>query len=205
MNRIQKKDWMKLPRKLYLWVMHWSETPYGTPALMGISFAESSFFPVPPDPLLICLALGAKAKPMLLAAFCTIASVAGGIVGYIIGGWFWGVSSDIFFNYIPGFTPESFLEVQALYDSWGFLAVFLAGLTPIPYKVFTISGGVFGINFPLFVLASILGRALRFFALAGLISYFGSSIRDFIDHYFNLLLWLFLVLIVLGFAVVAFL
>ncbi len=199
--RVDNKD--GIIRRLYEWVIHWGNTPYGSPALAGISFAESSFFPIPPDPLLICLCLGEKAKPMRLAAICTTASVAGGIVGYIIGGWFWGVSSSIFFNYIPGFTPEGFLEVQTLYNSWGFLAVFLAGLTPIPYKVFTVSGGVFGINFPLFVLASILGRALRFFVLAGLILYFGPSIKRLIDSYFNWLLWLFVILILFGFGIVA--
>jgi len=188
-----------LMRKLYEWVMHWGETPYGTPALASISFAESSFFPVPPDPLLICLALGEKARPMRLAMICTVASVTGGTFGYLIGAWFWGAASGLFFDYVPGVTPEGFAEVESLYNSWGFVAVFVAGLTPIPYKVFTLSAGVFGINFPLFVLASILGRSFRFFLLAGLISHFGPSIKHFIDRYLNMLLWLFLLLLVAGF------
>ena len=191
-------------RRLYDWVIHWGDTPYGTPALAGISFAESSVFPVPPDPLLICLCLGEKARPLRLAAICTGASVSGGIFGYIIGAWFWTMTSSFFFEFVPGFTSEGFLEVGTLYNSWGFLAVFLAGLTPIPYKVFTISAGVFGINFPLFVLASFLGRSLRFFILAGLIVVFGPSIKDFIDRYFNLLVWLFSALLVLGFLSIAF-
>lgn len=199
MNQESKDIKIGPMRKLYDWVMHWGETPYGTPALASISFAESSFFPIPPDPLLICLALGAKARPLRLAAICTIASVTGGAFGYLIGAWFWGVAADFFLNYVPGFTSEGFTEVEKLYNSWGFFAVFVAGLTPIPYKVFTLSAGVFGINFPLFVLASLLGRSLRFFLVAGLISYFGSSIKNFIDRYLNVLLWLFLLVLVMGF------
>ena len=203
MNQESKDIKIGPMRKLYDWVMHWGETPYGTPALASISFAESSFFPIPPDPLLICLALGAKARPLRLAAICTIASVTGGAFGYLIGAWFWGAAADFFLNYVPGFTSEGFTEVEKLYNSWGFFAVFVAGLTPSPYKVFTLSAGVFVIDLPLFVFASLLGRSLRFFLVAGLISYFGSSIKNFIDRYLNVLLWLFLLVLVMGFLSIA--
>ncbi len=125
----------------------------------------------------------------------------GGIIGYGIGAGAWSILSGWFYTYVPGVTPEAFAHVQALYDRWDFWAVFLAGLTPIPYKVFTISAGVFSISFPVFVLASLLSRGLRFFALAGLIYVYGAPITRFIDRYFNRLAWAFGVLLVGGFLV----
>ena len=191
-------------RRLYDWVLHWAETPYGVPALGLLALAESSFFPIPPDPLLVALCLGAASRSLRFALVATAASVLGGMVGYGIGGVFWLGASDFFFTYVPGVTPEAFEGVKSLYDRWDFWAVFMAGLTPIPYKVFTISAGVFGINFPVFVLASVLSRGLRFFLVAGLIYRFGPSISSFIDRYFNLLMWVFGLLIVLGFVTIEF-
>ena len=124
------------------------------------------------------------------------------MLGYGIGAVAWSSASGFFFEYVPGVTPEAFTTVQGLYDRWDFWAIFLAGLTPIPYKVFTISAGVFAINFPVFVLASTLSRGLRFFVMAGLIYRYGESIRLFIDRYFNLLAWIFGLLLVLGFVLV---
>lgn len=192
-------------RRMYDWVLHWAATPYGPAALVLLAFAEASFFPIPPDPLLMALCLGAAARSFRFAAMATAASVAGGVLGYIIGAGAWHVLGDIFFTYVPGVTPEAFLGVQGYYDRYDFWAVFLAGLTPIPYKVFTLSAGVFAINFPVFVLASILSRGLRFFVVAGLIYRFGPPMSRFIDRYFNLLTWVFGALIVLGFMVVKFL
>ena len=126
----------------------------------------------------------------------------GGILGYGIGALVWLSVSGFFFDYVPGLTPEAFANVQELYDRWGFWAVFGAGLTPIPYKVFTISAGVFAINFPVFVLASVLSRGLRFFLIAGLIYRYGEPIRRFIDRYFGLLTWVFALIFVLGFYVI---
>jgi membrane protein YqaA with SNARE-associated domain len=111
-------------------------------------------------------------------------------------------AQDWFFAYVPGVGPESFARVQALYDRYDFWAVFLAGLTPIPYKVFTLAAGVFSINFPVFVLASVLSRGLRFFLLAGLIYRFGAPIKAFIDRYFNALAWAFGLLLVGGFVII---
>ena len=189
-------------RRLYDWVLHWADTPYGLQALAILALAESSFFPIPPDPLLIALCLGATGRALRFAAVTTIASVAGGLLGYAIGAVVWGSVSGFFFEYVPGVTPEAFATVQGYYDRWDFWAVFLAGLTPLPYKVFTISAGVFAINFPVFVLASVLSRGLRFFLVAGLIYRYGESISSFIDRYFTVLTWVFGLLLVLGFVLI---
>jgi membrane protein YqaA with SNARE-associated domain len=189
-------------RRLYDWVLHWAETPYGAPALFGLALAESSFFPIPPDPLLIALCLGAPALSLRFAANATIASVLGGMLGYAIGAGAWHLLEGWFFAYVPGVTEEAFARVQGLYDRYDFWAVFLAGLTPIPYKVFTLSAGVFSINFAVFVVASVLSRGLRFFVLAALIFYFGQPITRFIDKYFNLLVWVFGALLVGGFVLI---
>jgi membrane protein YqaA with SNARE-associated domain len=193
-----------LVRRLYDWVLHWADTPYGLQALAILALAESSFFPIPPDPLLIALCLGATGGALRFAGVATVSSVLGGVLGYGIGAVAWGSVSGFFFEYVPGVTPEAFARVQGIYDDWDFWAIFVAGLTPIPYKVFTISAGAFGINFPVFVFASVLSRGLRFFLLAGLIYRFGDSIRSFIDRYFNLLTWVFGILLVLGFVVIEF-
>jgi len=189
-------------RRLYDWVLHWADTPHGTTALVLLTAAESSFFPIPPDPLLMALCLGAQRRAFRLAAWATGASVAGALVGYGIGALAWGVFQDPFFAYVPGVSPEAFEHVRLLYDEYDFWAIFLAGLTPIPYKVFTLSSGVFSINLGVFVMASVLSRGLRFFLVAGLIYKFGAPVSRFIDKYFNLLTVLFGVLLVGGFAVV---
>lgn len=195
----RKRGWV---RRLYDWVLHWGETPYGPVALAILAFAEASFFPIPPDPLLMALCLGAITSSLRFAAISTVASVLGGILGYVLGAGAWHLLSDFFFAYVPGVTPEAFQGVQDLYTRYDFWAVFLAGLTPIPYKVFTLSAGVFAVNFPIFLLASVLSRGLRFFLVAGLIHRFGAPISDFIDRYFNLLTWIFGVLVILGFLVI---
>lgn len=191
-------------RRLYNWVLHWADTPYGVPALFLLAFAESSFFPIPPDPLLIALCLGAATRSLRFAAIATAASVTGGIIGYGIGAGAWHLAEPWFFDYVPGVSQEAFDGVQALYDRWDFWAIFLAGLTPIPYKVFTLSAGVFAINFPVFLVASVLSRGLRFFVLAGLIFKFGKPIELFIDRYFNLLVTVFGVLLIAGFVLIEF-
>jgi membrane protein YqaA with SNARE-associated domain len=195
----ERKGWV---RRLYDWVLHWAETPSGPWALGVLSAAEASFFPIPPDPLLMALCLGAIKRSLRFAAIATAASVVGGIGGYLIGAGAWQAVGGFFFEHVPGITPEAFQRIHEWYDRYDFWTVFLAGLTPIPYKVFTLSAGVFSINFPIFVLASVLSRGVRFFAEAGLIFWKGPSISRFIDRYFNLLSWLFGVLLVLGFLLV---
>ncbi|MFQ5648474.1 MAG: YqaA family protein [bacterium] len=191
-----------LIRQLYDWVLSWAESPYGSWALFGLSFAESSFFPIPPDVLLIALAISQRTRALKFALVCSVGSLLGGVFGYIIGYQFWSVAGDFFFSYVPGFTQTRFEQVKALYQQHDFLVVFTAGFTFIPYKIFTISSGVFDINFVGFLLASAVGRAARFFIVAGLIWKFGEPIKDFIDKYFNLLAFLFIILLIFGFFLV---
>lgn len=189
-------------RRLYNWVLSFAEKPTGAIALFVLAFAESSFFPIPPDPLLIALCLGRPRRALYFALVCSAGSVLGGMVGYGIGWGLWEAVDSFFFAYVPGVTPEAFTKVQALYIDYEFMAIFLAGFTPLPYKVFTITAGVFQISFPVFVLASLVSRSARFFLVAGLIYYFGPSIQSFIDKYFDKLAWAFLILIVLGFVAI---
>jgi len=203
---------MKLMRKLYDWVLHWAETPYGPAALMVLSFAEASFFPIPPDVLLIALALGARKKSLLFALYCSLASVGGAIFGYGIGQFLWwgeaGQFSNIanfFFNNIPGFTTDVFYSIQSMYEEWNFWIIFTAGFTPIPFKVFTISAGAFDINFIMFLVAGLVSRSARFFLVGWLIYKFGEPIRSFIDKYFNWLAIGFTILLIGGFYVIKYL
>lgn len=196
---------MKLFKKLYDWVLHWAETPYGPLALFLLALAESSFFPIPPDPLLIALCLGAIKKSWRFAFYASVASVIGGMIGYLIGYAVWDLVDSFFFKYIPGFTESLFQSVMDNFHVHGFWYVFLAGFTPIPYKVFTIASGVFKLNFFLFLLASTISRSLRFFLEAGLLRKFGPGIKTFIDKYFNWLALLFFILLFGGFLVIKYL
>ena len=199
---------MNYLRRLYDWILHWAETKYGVPALFLLALAESSFFPIPPDVLLIPLALGARSKAIRFALVCSVASIIGGIAGYGIGyfAWWNGVEAYsavalFFFNHIPGFTEQVFLNIQEKYEIYNFLIVFTAGFTPIPFKIITISAGAFNVNFPMFLLASTVSRSARFFMVALLIRQFGEPITAFIDKYFNLLSIIFTILLIGGFLV----
>lgn len=190
-------------RRLYDWVLHWAATPYATPALFVLAVAESSFFPIPPDVLLIPLCVGRPRQSFRYATWCSVGSVLGGILGYWLGAAFWEAGlRDFCFHYVPGFTPELFTNVQAKFEAWNFWIVFAAGFTPIPYKVFTIAAGVFGVSFPMFVLASAVGRSARFFLVAALIRRYGVTIRDFIERRFGLVTIGGTALLIGGFAVV---
>ncbi len=189
-------------RRMYDWVLGFARSPRASLALGGISFAESSFFPIPPDVLLMPLCMGERRKAWWFAAVCTVASVLGGMLGYLIGYAFWEGTAQIWYDYIPGFTAEKFATVDGLYSEWGVMILFAAAFTPIPFKVFTIAGGVFHQNFPLFVLVSLVGRGLRFFLVAGLMWKFGEKITPFIDKYFNLLSILFVIVGIGGFAAI---
>lgn len=191
-------------RRLYDWVLSWADTRYGPAALFVLAFAESSFFPIPPDPLLIALALGSPRRGFYFAALAAVGSVAGGVVGYAIGWGVWAAVQEYFFAYVPGVSPEAFERVGRLYDRWDFAAIFAAGFTPIPYKVFTLSAGAFNISFGVFVFASVLSRGARFFLLGGLVYFFGPGIQRFIDRYFDRLAWLFLALLIGGFLLIKF-
>ncbi|UCG77534.1 MAG: DedA family protein [Nitrospirota bacterium] len=190
---------MKLIRRLYDWVLHWAETPYAIPALFVLSFAESSFFPVPPDVLLIALALSIPNRSLRYAFICSVASVLGGILGYAIGYFGYETIGKPIIDIYHGHSVME--QIRSYYDSYGFLGVLTAAVTPIPYKVFTISSGFFKFSFVSFVIASVIGRSLRFFLVAGLIWKFGPPIKEFIDRYFNILSYLFILLLVAGFIV----
>ena len=200
---------MRWLRNLYDWVLKWSNSKYG-PLMLGLmSFAEASFFPIPPDVLLIPLALGLRTKAFRLAFICSLGSILGAIFGYVIGSYLWweGVNqfswlARLFFDVIPGFTPEIFYSIQTKYEIWNFWVVFTAGFTPIPFKVITISAGAFDINFILFVIASTLSRSARFFILSALIWKFGEPMRVFIDKYFNLLAIIFMILLIGSFVLI---
>lgn len=199
-------NWIK---KLYHWVLSWAETKYGTIALFVLAFTESIFFPIPPDVLLIALALGATAKAFKYAFICTLGSVSGAFVGYTIGYYAWLTSSgefttfaNFFFAHVPGFTVELYERIRILFVKWDFWVIFTAGFTPIPYKVFTITSGVFDINFLMFTLASVISRGTRFFLIAWLIWKYGPSIKFFIDKYFNILAVAFTILLIGGFVLI---
>jgi membrane protein YqaA with SNARE-associated domain len=189
--------WM---RKLYYWVLSWAFSPYAVPALFGLAFAESSFFPIPPDVLLIALAISVPAKAFYYALICSAGSVLGGMVGYLIG---YGLMDVIGHRIVDfyGFT-DKWLLVGDLYNRYAAWAVGIAGFTPIPYKVFTIAGGAFKIDFLIFVLASAVSRSARFFIVAALIYKFGAPVRRFIDKYFDILAIVFVVLLVGGFILI---
>lgn len=194
-------------KRLYNWVLSWSESKWGATALFLLAFAESSFFPIPPDVLLIALCLGATAKSFRFAAICLAGSVLGALVGYAIGLYAWwtpsgGETALAGFFYDNIFSREAFAEVAALYKKYDFWIVFTAGFTPLPYKLFTITGGLFHISLPMFIVASIVSRGLRFFLIAGLIWKFGAPIKNFIDKYFNLLAIIFTVLLVGSFVLI---
>jgi len=190
-------------RRLYDWVLHWADTPYGGWALFFLAFAESSFFPVPPDILLIALAVGAPKKSLRYALICSAGSVLGGCFGYLIG---WQFMEAIGIRIIEFYNLTAKVDIIAdlfqRYDAW---AIAIAGFTPIPYKVFTISAGAFSINFIVFVLASIVSRSARFFIVGGLIYVFGPAIQAFIDRYFNILAVSFTILLVGGFILIKYL
>lgn len=191
-----------LHRRLYDWTLSLANRRHSTSALALISFAESSFFPIPPDVLLMPLCLGKRSRAWFYATVCTAASVLGGVAGWLIGWGAWEATSDFWFRYIPGFTPEKFAKVESWYAEWGVWVVFIAALTPIPYKVFTIAGGVFHMAIVPFIIASFIGRGLRFYAEAALMYAFGHKVLPLVDRYFNLLCIVFVLLLAGGFYLV---
>lgn len=196
----RKTKKVTLIRRLYDWVLHWAETPYGSLALIILAFAESSFFPVPPDVLLIALAISIPKKSFFYAFETTVASVLGGIFGYYIG---MALMDFIGWKIIDFYNARTlFTELFKTFNEYNFWAVLIAAITPIPYKVFTISAGAASANFSIFMLASILGRSIRFFAVGTLIYLFGEKIRNFIDKYFNLLSIVFVILLIGGFILI---
>ena len=187
-------------RRLYEWVIRWADSPHGAVALFLLAFAESSFFPVPPDVLLIALAIGAPTRAFRFAFICTAGSVLGGIGGYYIGLFFFDAIGKKILDFYGIWDKFEFVrEMYRRYDVW---FVGIAGLTPIPYKVFTIAAGVFGMNVPKFIMVSLVSRGIRFYVVSALIWKFGEKIKDFIDKYFNILSIVFIILLILGFVII---
>ena len=190
-------------RRLYDWVIQWAQTPYGPIALFLLAFCESSFFPIPPDVLLIALAVAVPRNALKYAAVCSLGSVLGGCLGYLIG---WQFMASIGAKIVELYgLADKYDYIRVLYQQYDAWAVGIAGFTPIPYKVFTISAGAFEINFWVFVIASAVSRSARFFLVGGLIYLFGPGIQKFIDKYFNILAVSFTVLLVAGFIAVKYL
>ena len=210
----QPVPWWHVHRRMYDWTLAWAYRPSAGVALFCLSFAESSFFPIPPDVLLMPLVLGNRLRWFRYAFLCSLASVTGAVFGFCIGWLAWGAGVDqVFFHYVPGFTPEVFHRVSGLYEKYNFWIVFTAGFTPIPFKVITITAGVFGtgeqvaqpgVFFAVFLGAAIVSRSARFFLVAGLMRVFGAKITPFIEKYFNWLALLFVALLIGGFVVITY-
>ena len=159
-----------------------------------VSFLESSFFPIPPDLLLIPMALASKTKAIFYAFICTFSSVLGGILGYAIGYYFYNTLGIYIVEFYH--LENSFIIFEDYYKEFGILIVLGAGITPFPYKFITIASGVFGLNIFLFIIISIIGRGLRFYLIAILLYFFGEKIKLIIDKYFNILTIVFFILLV---------
>lgn len=189
-------------RRLYDWTMSLASGRSAEPALAGVSFVESSFFPIPPDILLIPMVLAEKAKAWRYAAVATVFSVLGGIAGYLIGMFLFdsiGMPLLRFYGY-----EHQFEDFAKLYNDWGIWIVIFAGVTPFPYKVITIASGVTGMSLPVFIVASIFARGLRFFIVAGLLYWVGPPIRAFIEKRLGLVFTAFMVLLIGGFVAIRF-
>lgn len=184
-------------RQLYHWVLKWSAHRHNTKALALVSFVESSFFPIPPDALLITMGAAEPRRALRYALITTLFSVLGGIFGYVLGYFFWELTRDFFLTYV--FSIETFEKVQAQFSTYTFVSLFVAALTPIPYKIFTIAGGVAAVPLLPFVAASIVGRGLRFFAVGILIYKFGPTMVALIEKHFEKCVVAFTVLLIGGF------
>ncbi len=190
---------MRIFSKLYERVMIWSKHPHAERYLVGLSFAESSFFPVPPDIMLAPMSLARTDKALFYALITTLASVLGGILGYIIGFWF--------FDLIQPLVAEGgrwfvyYQKTQNWFSDWGFWAIFIAGFSPIPYKVFTIGAGTLGMSFIPFVLASFIGRGARFFLVASLMKWGGKEMELKLKQYIDFLGWFIVILGVIAYII----
>lgn len=192
-----------LLRRLYDWVLSWAESKYATAALAINAFAESSFFPIPPDVLQIALSVSKPKRSFFYALVSSVFSILGAILGFLIGLFLfesigrWIIETLGYWHY--------FDIVGQWYASNAFLAILGAAFTPIPFKVFTIAAGFWKINLMTLLLASAVGRSLRFFIIAALIHFFGAKVKTFIDKHFNWISLVFFVLLVLGFVVIKYL
>ena len=194
---------MNLLRKLYDWTLEKSNHPKASWFLGIISFIESSFFPIPPDIILIPMVIANRLKAWTYAFICTVSSVLGGILGYFIGYFFYNSIGILILSYYS--LDNQFANFESYYKDLGFWIVLGAGFTPFPFKFITIASGLFGLNIFLFIAVAFLARGLRFFLLAGLIKLFGDFIIKFIDKYFNILAIIFFIVLFGSFIILKYL
>jgi membrane protein YqaA with SNARE-associated domain len=184
-------------KRLYHWTLSLAESRHATWALAAISFAESSFFPLPPDIILVPMALAKPKKALYYAAVCTLASVLGGILGYAIGALLY----DTIGKWLIGLYGygDKLEALRAFYGEWGWAFILVKGLTPIPFKLVTIVSGLLGYNFFLFVALAMITRGARFFLLAGALTFWGEPIKAALEKHFAIFMGLILACIVGGF------
>ncbi len=188
-------------KSIYQWTLSLAESRHAPWALGAIAFAESSFFPIPPDPLLAVMTVAKPRNAWVYALICTLASVAGGILGYAIGALLFETLGKWLINlYGYGNRVE---ELRALYAQWGWAFILFKGLTPIPFKIVTITSGLLAYNLPLFIVLSFVTRGARFLVVAILLNRYGDSIRGSLEKYFGPLLVVFIVIIIVGFWIAA--
>ena len=184
-------------KRLYHWTLSLAQSPHAAWALAVIAFAESSFFPIPPDALLVPMSLARPKRALVYAGICTLASVTGGMLGYAIGHLLYDTIGQWLINlYGYGARGDA---LKTFYGEWGWLFILVKGMTPIPYKLVTIVSGLLDYNFPLFVLLSAMTRGARFFLLAGALNLWGDHLRDLLEKYFGLFLVILLISIIGGF------
>ncbi|MDD5194332.1 MAG: DedA family protein [Candidatus Omnitrophica bacterium] len=184
-------------RKMYEWTLHWAKTKQAPYALFGVAFVESSFFPVPPDVLLIAMVMFAPKRWIRYSVICTAGSVCGALFGYFIG---WGLYETIGKFIVQAYHMQATVEkVGRMYTNNAFFTVFTAAFTPIPYKAITITAGLFKISLVTLVVASIIGRSGRFFLVAAALRVFGEKIEHSIEKYFDFISIILVVLLVGGF------
>ena len=185
---------MNILRKLYNWTLKKSAHKNASWFLGLISFAESSFFPIPPDIILIPMVIAKRARAWFYAFICTLASVSGGVFGYAIGYFFYSTIGSVIVDFYD--LSNSFNSFEQYYNQYGILIVLGGGFTPFPFKFITIASGVFNLNILQFIIVAFFARGLRFYILAVLLYIFGNTIKKLIDKYFNLLAILFFILLI---------
>lgn len=187
-------------RRLYNWTLSLAQSPYALWALAVVAFVESSFFPIPPDIIMIPMIIAAPRRAFLIAGIATAASVLGGLFGYYIGAVLFDLVGQPIFDFYG--KSEAVAAFSEQFNQHGALVVLIAGVTFLPFKVVTIMAGVTSMSLPVFIISAVIARALRFFIVAALLWKFGAPIRDFIEKRLGLMFILFCVLLIGGFALV---
>lgn len=187
-------------RRLYDWMMEKARSDRAPHALFWVSFIESSFFPIPPDVMLVPMVIANRLKAWWYATVATIGSVVGGVFGYLIGYFFFEQIGQPILEFYG--KAESFGEFTSWFNEWGVWILIIKGMTPFPYKVLTITAGVTHMPLIEFMVASIIARAMRFYLVAGLLYFFGEPIREFIEKRLSLVTTVFVVLLVAGFVAI---